>query len=136
MEGVSGTHIAGELLEWATATNEAAVPDLVCALGRIGEPGLAREIAPLGEHPNPEVRLVVAQVLGELGDDSPATVDALVRLSGDAVEEVRSWATFALATGRLVRAAGVDDALVARLCDESEDVRVEAARGLAQLAPQ
>ena len=127
---------AGDLLGWTRAANDAALPDLVSALGGLGEPALAGEIAPLVEHLNPEVRVVVAQVLGELRDDSPATVEALVLLSRDRVEEVRSWATFSLAAEHLVRVAGVDDALLARLGDESEEVRVEAVRGLARLARQ
>ena len=127
---------AADLLEWTRTANDAALPDLVSALGGLGEPALAGKIAPLVEHVNPEVRLVVAQVLGELRDDSPATAAALAALSRDPVEEVRSWATFSLAAEPLVHVAGVDDALLARLGDESEEVRVEAVRGLARLASQ
>jgi HEAT repeat protein len=123
---------ARDLLDWTRATRPDGLPDLVSALGRLREPALAPAIAALACHCDPEVRLVVAQALGDLPDDSPATVEALVRLSADAVEEVRSWATFGLAAGRLSRSPGVDDALLARLADPSEEVRVEAARGLAR----
>lgn len=125
----------GDLLDWICAVRPEGLPDVVSALGGLREPALAPRIAPLAEHCDPEVRLVVAQVLGELRDESVATVEALVRLSDDAVEEVRSWATFGLAGDRLNRVPGVDDALLARLADPSEEVRVEAARGLARLAP-
>ncbi len=134
--GTDVARAAREVLGWARVANDAAVPDLVSALGRLGEPSLAEEIAPLAEHASPEVRVVVAQVLGELCSDAPATVAALILLSQDPVEEVRSWATFSLAAENVVRLCGVDDALVACLIDESVDVRVEAARGLARLAPQ
>ncbi len=126
------TRAVGELLEWASAAHPDGLPDVVSALGRLGEPALAPRIAPLADHCDPEVRLVVAQVLGGLGDESADTVAALVRLSCDSVEEVRSWATFGLAGERLVMAPGVDDALIARLGDPCEEVRVEATRGLAR----
>ena len=129
---VDVTRAAGDLLAWTRAARPAGLADVVSALGRLGEPALAGEIAPLAEHDDPEVRVVVAQVLGELLDDSQATVCALVRLSADCDEEVRSWATFALAADRLAAAPGVADALFARLADPSEEVRVEAARGLAR----
>ena len=123
---------AGDLLGWTRAARPEALADVVSAIGLLGEPALARAIAPLADHDDPQVRVVVAQVLGELSDESPATVAALVRLSLDGDEEVRSWATFGLATDRFTCVAGVADALFARLADPSEDVRVEAARGLAR----
>ena len=124
------THAARELLAWTRAAGR-ELADLVSALARLGEPALAREIAPLARHPDAEVRLVVAQGLDALADASPATVAALVLLSQDDVDEVRSWATFALSADHLVGAVGVGDALAARLGDDCEEVRVEAVRGLA-----
>jgi HEAT repeat protein len=123
---------AGDLLEWTRAAQPSRLPDVVSAVGRLGVPALARQIASLAEHPCAEVRVVVAQVLGELPDDSPATIAALVLLSCDRDEEVRSWATFALAGDRFSEAPGVVDALIAKLGDSSEEVRVEATRGLAR----
>lgn len=123
---------AGDLLEWTRDVRPEGLADVVSALGGLAEPALAPSIAALAEHPETEVRVVVAQVLGELRDCSDATVDALVVLSGDRVEEVRSWATFALGAPRLSRTHGVDDALLARLGDPCEEVRVEAARALAR----
>lgn len=129
---VDVTRAAAELLEWTCAVRPEGLPDVVSALGGLAEPALAPELAPLAAHEDMQVRLVVAQVLAELRDDSPATVSALVRLSLDCDDEVRSWATFALAGDRLAAAPGVEDALFARLTDPCEDVRVEAARGLAR----
>jgi HEAT repeat protein len=129
------TRAARELLDWTRAVRPEALPDVVSALGRLGEASLAPVIAGLAGHPDVEVRVVVAQVLGELADESSASIGALVMLSSDDVEEVRSWATFGLGAEPLSTQPGVDDALLARLCDPCEEVRVEAARGLARLAP-
>lgn len=131
VDNARGVHAAAELLAWARAVGSDALPDVVGALGQLGEPALAREIAPLSDHPDADVRVAVAQVLVELADASPATVAALVLLSRDDVVEVRSWATFGLATDALKHATGVGDALAARLDDASQEVRVEAVRGLA-----
>ena len=122
---------AATLLRWTAAAEGTVLADLVSALGRGGVPRLAHEIAPLAGHPECEVRVAVAQALGTLNDATPATVAALVRLSRDPTDEVRSWATFALAQPCLADACGVEDALRARLDDPCDEVRVEAVRGLA-----
>jgi HEAT repeat protein len=119
-----------ELLAFAREAEPGALPDLLSALGRFRCPGLAQEIAGLADHPQAEVRLVVAQALNQQSDASSPAVAALVRLSADTVEEVRSWATFALAGDHFHDVPGVDEALRARLTDLSPDVRVEAIRGL------
>jgi HEAT repeat protein len=126
---------AQELLDWTCAARPETLADLVSVVGRLGAATPVSGIAALAGHADAEVRLVVAQVLGEVREQSPATVGALVLLSADRVEEVRSWATFGLGNGRLCGTPGVDDALLARLGDPCEEVRVEAARGLARLAP-
>jgi HEAT repeat protein len=123
---------AATLLQGVVHVKSAVLADFVSALGRTELPQLAHELAPLADHGDPEVRVAVAQALGQLADSSPATVAALVLLSRDREDEVRSWATFALAAESLDGAAGVRDALAARLRDESDDVRVEAVRGLAR----
>jgi HEAT repeat protein len=123
---------AATLLQWFVHTQGAVVADLVSALGRSGMPAMAHELAPLAEHAEAEVRVAVAQALGELKDASPATIAALVLLSRDRVDEVRSWATSALADERLGNATGVRDALAARLTDPYDEIRVEAVRGLAR----
>jgi HEAT repeat protein len=123
---------AATLLQWIVHAKGALLADFVSALGRTELPQVAHELAPLAGHVDPEVRVAVAQALGELGDASPATVAALVLLSRDVEDEVRSWATFALAADELEGATGVRDALAARLRDDSDEVRVEAVRGLAR----
>lgn len=125
---------AHDLLCWAREANPELLADLVSTLGRLGSPLVASTLAPLAEHPDAEVRLAVAQALGELGGASPATVAALIALSRDEVDEVRSWATFSLSCDELANAPGVTDALAAKLDDSCEEVRVEAVRGLATRA--
>lgn len=119
------------LLRWAAAGDSAVLADLVSTLGRCGVPGLAEHLAPLAGHQQSEVRVAVAQALGTTTDDSPATIEALRTLSTDTHDEVRSWATFALAQSELAKMPGVEDALAARLDDPCDEVRVEAVRGLA-----
>lgn len=123
---------AGELLASARSADPDALADLVSALARLGQPAIARELAPLAEHHEPQVRVAVAQALDKLGDSSPAAVAALILLSRDAVDEVRSWATFALAGDALSAAPGAPEALAANLGDPADEVRVEAVRGLAR----
>ena len=127
---VNLARVAGELLDWAQRANAPGLPDLVSALGQLGVADLNDAVAGLAAHEDPEVRLVVAQALGNLKQATPQTVSALITLSTDAVDEVRSWATFALARELLAHEPGVCDALRARLDDPSKDVRAEAERGL------
>ena len=122
---------ARTLLRWCEAGDADVLAELASVLARAGVPGIAADLTKLAGHPAAEVRLVIAQALGELQDASAASVAALVALSRDRVDEVRSWATFGLAGDRLAAVEGVTDALAARLDDTSEEVRVEAVRGLA-----
>lgn len=89
----------------------------------------------LVDHPDAEVRLVVAQTLPRLGRGERPTatmVDAAVRLSGDENTDVRDWACFALGTQwREVDAPALRDALAARLDDPDDETRCEALVGLA-----
>jgi HEAT repeat protein len=122
---------AAALLRWCREREAGLLADAVSVLARARVPGVAEHVAPLAQHPEPEVRLAAAQALVELQDASPASAAALVALSRDRVEEIRSWATFGLASDRLADAEGVHEALAARLEDSSDEVRVEAVRGLA-----
>jgi len=127
---VNLARVAGELLDWAERTNAPGLPDLVSALGQLGVADLNDAVARLSAHEDPEVRLVVAQALTNPQQATPPTVAALIALSTDPVDEIRSWATFALARESLAHEPGVCDALMARLSDPAQDVRAEAERGL------
>ncbi len=130
-DGLRVGRAAADLVAAAREAPVDALADLVSALSRLGDPAVAGALAPLAEHADPQVRVAVAQALGRLGDSAPSAVAALIALSRDRVEEVRSWATFALADDALREASGVPEALVARLEDPAEEVRIEAVRGLA-----
>src|SRR5918992_957654 len=121
-------HATATILERVAGAEAAVLADLVSALARSGVGPLAQELGRRAEHAEPEVRVAVAQALGQLRDASPATVAALVILSRDPEVEVRSWATFALAGEHLDGTAGVHDALAARIRGDADDVRLEAIR--------
>ena len=122
---------ATQLLQWCEAGDAEVLAEIVSVLARARVPGVAGELARLAEHRSVAVRLVVAQGLVELEDTAGESVAALVALSRDRVDEVRSWATFGLASDGLAGREDVRAALAARLDDRSEEVRVEAVRGLA-----
>ena len=130
------SRITAELIEWAQSANEAALADAVSLIARLGDPSAAPAIARLTRHRDGEVRLVVAQALAAIGDGSAATVAALIELSNDMAEEVRSWATYALGAESLASTSGVREALQARLDDDSDDVRSEALRAMTRWAAQ
>ena len=118
---------------WADGRTRPRLADLISALGQLPRPRRSTtEIATLASTRDAEVRLVVAQALGDVTHAIPARPSsALIVLSRDPVDEVRSWATFGAGRARcLADAPGVCDALKARLDDPSTDVRVEAERGL------
>jgi HEAT repeat protein len=80
------------------------------------------------------VRLAVAQALpGVAGDPpAPAVVAALVRLTDDADDEVREWATFGLGSSLAIDSIGIRGALWRRVDDEHHDTRAEAMLALAR----
>ena len=65
------------------------------------------------------------------GAPATAVLDALIALSGDAEDDVRDWATFALGTLAEADDPALRDALAARLDDPDEATRLEAVHGLA-----
>ena len=107
------------------------------ALGHLEDDRAVPHLIRLADHVSEEVRLAAASSLPsamgwQLDRPYPEAVDALLRLSGDADEEVRDWATFGLGT------TGADSdevraALAARLDDPDEDTRAEAFMALAKL---
>lgn len=80
-----------------------------------------------------DVRLAVARELPWYIGDEPDVdvVDALVRLSSDADDEVRNWATLALARMTDTDSLAIHDALLGRVNDPHEETRNEAIVGLA-----
>lgn len=105
---------------------------IACAIVALGhtDRGDPRVIQPLIEHADEEVRHAVAFALG--GREDPVSIESMIRLSTDRDLDVRSWATFGLAS--LIDDVDTPElraALVSRLEDEDEEVRGEAMGGLA-----
>jgi HEAT repeat protein len=100
------------------------------ALGHRGSP---RAVAPLLrriDHPNEDVRFSL--IAGLSGQDDPAAIDGLIRLTRDVDSDVRDWAAFGLGTLTALDSPELRDALAALLDDPDEDVRGEAMVGLAR----
>jgi HEAT repeats len=106
------------------------------ALGHLQDPRGARAVLAQRHHPDPTVRLAVAQaaegVAGEPPD--PAVVAAVIELTRDADDGVRNWSTFSLALLFEVDDPAVREALLARIGDADEATSAEALGGLAARA--
>lgn len=93
------------------------------------DPSVVTMLAPHAAHPDDTVREAVLHAVRRSG--RPEAIAALISLSGDPVEELREWATFALGSQLpLVDAAEIRDALATRLTDPHEATRDEAVIGL------
>lgn len=86
-------------------------------------------LAKLKTHPDPDVRLAVAQGLS--CQDDPVAIATLIALSGDSDREVRNWATFGLGSMTEVDSIPVREALFARVTERDEEISGEALVGLA-----
>jgi hypothetical protein len=93
-------------------------------------------MAALRHHPAPEVRFAVAAALPSVMSDGDGEdgVAALVELTSDRESDVRDWATFGLGSQLEADSPAVREALVRRLEDPDDDVRLEALVGLARRA--
>jgi HEAT repeat protein len=119
------------LLEALLDDSEARV--VAAAITSIGnhyicDPILARPS--LADHPSSAVRLAVA--CSVKGDESKLAADLLIKLSGDAAEDVRDWATFGLGTQSCLDMQEIRAALFRCLDDEHFETRCEALVGLAR----
>ncbi|MEZ4267060.1 MAG: HEAT repeat domain-containing protein [Myxococcota bacterium] len=106
------------------------VSSAAVALGHRHDPRAIPHLATLQAHADPSVRLGVAH--GLLGYDDDAAVTALVALSQDADDSVRSWATFGIGTQTEADSAEVREALLRRTEDPQPEIRGEALIGLAR----
>ncbi|MGW7055911.1 HEAT repeat domain-containing protein [Streptomyces sp. NPDC054887] len=103
----------------------------VLALGHHGDPAALPEILRHAGHPDPDVRHRVAlSLIGLVPAGHREGEAALVMLSRDRDDEVRDWATLALA-GCDADTPEIREALAERLEDHDPDTAAEAARGLA-----
>jgi hypothetical protein len=124
-------------LEQAGPDDPQVIAAIGYALGHLEDDRAMPHLIRLADHTSEEVRLAAASALPnamgwQIDRPYPNAVETLVRLSGDADEDVRDWATFGLVTtgadGPEVRSA-----LVVRLDDPHEDTRAEAFMALAKL---
>jgi HEAT repeat protein len=100
------------------------------ALSFFDEPRVALALLPLKSHASDDVRLAVARALSAR-DSQPEMIDALILLSADANRDVRSWATFNLASQESFDSPALRDALLARLGETDLEIQGEAFLGLA-----
>jgi hypothetical protein len=106
-----------------------ALESLICALHYVGDVRAVDGILDHVAHPDADVRFAVTFALGPFAEH-PYAMASLRRLSADPVDEIRDWATFALAVGGSVDDTTIE-ALLARTDDPHEDTRAEAIYGLA-----
>jgi len=99
------------------------------ALGHLKDPRAIELLLPLKCHASSDVRFGV--VLGLTGHDSPAAIEAMIELSRDCEELVRTWATFALGTVISTDTPEIREALLARTSDPHDETRGEGLVGLA-----
>lgn len=107
---------------------------IIDALGKSWDETANLSVLPFADHEDPAVRLAVARAIPGGLDSDPAIVtvmDALIRLSRDATDEVRDWATFGIGSILELDTSDVREALMARTADRSPIVRDEALVGLA-----
>jgi HEAT repeat protein len=105
----------------------------VHALGQLGDPRGGRAVISQRRHPEPTVRLAVAQAAEAVAGEPPdrAVVDAVIELTRDEDDGVRNWSTFSLALLFEVDDQAVREALYARIGDPDEATSAEALGGLA-----
>jgi HEAT repeat protein len=99
------------------------------AFSHLKDPRAIELLLPLKCHASSDVRFGV--VLGLTGHDRPDVIEAMIELSRDDDEWVRSWATFALGTVLPVDTPEIREALLARASDLHEEARGEGLVGLA-----
>jgi HEAT repeat protein len=99
------------------------------AFGNLKDPRAIELLLPLKCHANSDVRFGV--VLGLTGHNRPDAIGALIELSRDSEELVRTWATFALGTLLPADTPEIREALLARTSDLHDEARGEGLVGLA-----
>ncbi len=104
------------------------------ALSHRHDPRIIAPLVALKHHPDERVRFGL--VLGLSGYEEELAVQALIELSADPDVDVRDWATFELGDILDLDTPAIRQALVARLEDQDEITRSEAAFGLAKRRDQ
>ena len=121
------------VLDLAGSEGDRAVhASIARALGATADDRATPELLRLAGHPDEDVREYVAWALPMDPAASDAVVEVLIRLSADAADEVRNWATFALGSRCQVDGKAIREALWARVDDDFGEVGEEAVTGLAR----
>jgi HEAT repeat protein len=132
--GVPKRTFPGECFETLAAmlareTDPSVLECIGVAFGHLEDPRAIELLLPLKNHTNPDVRFGAA--LGLSGHDRPDAIEALIELSRDSEEMVRTWATFALGTMISADTPEIRAALFARISDPHDETRGEGLVGLA-----
>lgn len=109
--------------------NPAVLQSVIMALGHAAQAATREAVVAFAAHPDDGVRHAVAVALPSLGLNSRA-VETLLVLTDDSVDEVRDWATMAIAESEFDSPA-IRDALSLRAGDSDLETRSEAIYGLA-----
>ncbi|NDJ77711.1 MAG: hypothetical protein GYB65_15775 [Chloroflexi bacterium] len=132
--GFCGPAFADESLAILIERLDDPVEDVIAAacaaLGHRREKRAIPHLLRFKGHPSENVRFSVAFALGGFDDDT--ALAALIDLSRDADEDVRDWATFGLGSMSEADTPELRAALVARLHEDSPEIRGEALIGLAR----
>jgi len=102
---------------------------VISALGHLDNAGAIPLIVRYQDHLHKDIRFSVTCALGCFPND-PESVQGLLKLTTDADNYVRDWATFGLGVQGDADSPEIRDALLRCLDDANEDVREEAAIGL------
>jgi hypothetical protein len=100
------------------------------ALAHLGGNVAISALIDLKRHPDPGVRLAVANGMGSC--EQPQAIETIIQLMDDEDDDVRDWATFGLGSLCKCDSQEIRAALRKRLEDPFEDARNEALWGLAQ----
>lgn len=118
------------LLKALEDDNEEIIAVAIIGLGHRPTPIALSHLINYFDHDNADIRHSVAFALGAYEEE--ASIDALLRLAMDGDDDVRDWATFALASlHESVDTPAIREVLWLNVADENENVSGEALKGLA-----
>jgi HEAT repeat protein len=110
-------------------SDEAVIVSAVHALGHLKGAHISA-VRRLATHPSAEVRYAVTHLL--IHRDEPEAIELLLELMRDPSDDVRNWATFAIAQQTDLDTLAIRQALSERLTERDDEIRGEAFVGLAR----
>jgi HEAT repeat protein len=111
--------------------NESLLESTIAAAGRRRTSKAIEYFGIHAEHRNPIIREAVAVALG-FCDDDERSINLLIHLSKDPVDDVRDWATFGLGSQVSISTNEIIQALIERVNEQNLAVASEAIIGLAK----